>query len=71
MHALGYSGHGVSLALLAGRVLADLYVGNHDDWRDLAFYNKRLLPIPPEPLRWLGYQVYTKLTGRSPRKRAY
>jgi len=68
MHALGYSGHGVSLALVAGRVLADLYVGNHDDWRELAFYNKRLLPIPPEPLRWLGYHVYTKLTGRSPRK---
>jgi glycine/D-amino acid oxidase-like deaminating enzyme len=70
LHALGYSGHGVSLALLAGRVLADLYVGNHEPWRDLAFYNKRLLPIPPEPLRWLGYQAYTKLTGRSPRKQA-
>ena len=68
LHAVGYSGHGVSLALLAGKILADLYVGNHDDWRDLPFYNKRLLPIPPEPLRWLGYQVYTRITGRSPRK---
>jgi glycine/D-amino acid oxidase-like deaminating enzyme len=67
-HALGYSGHGVALALLAGKVLADLYAGNHDDWRDLAFYNKRLLPLPPEPLRWLGYQAYTRLTGKSPRK---
>jgi glycine/D-amino acid oxidase-like deaminating enzyme len=70
LHALGYSGHGVSLALLAGRVLADLYTGNPDPWRDLAFFNKRLLPLPPEPLRWLGYQAYTKLTGRSPRKQA-
>jgi glycine/D-amino acid oxidase-like deaminating enzyme len=68
-HALGYSGHGVALALLAGRVLADLFQGNHDAWRDLPFYQKRLLPLPPEPLRWLGYQAYTKLTGRSPRKR--
>lgn len=67
-HALGYSGHGVSLALLAGRVLADLHDGNHDDWRDLPFYQKRLLPIPPEPLRWLGYQAYTRITGKSPRK---
>ena len=67
-HALGYSGHGVALALLAGRVLADLYDGNHEPWRDLPFYQKRLLPIPPEPLRWLGYQAYTRLTGRSPRK---
>jgi glycine/D-amino acid oxidase-like deaminating enzyme len=67
-HALGYSGHGVALALLAGRVLADLYDGNHEAWRDLPFYQKRLLPLPPEPLRWLGYQAYTRATGRSPRK---
>ena len=67
-HALGYSGHGVALALLAGRVLADLYDGNHEAWRDLPFYQKRLLPIPPEPLRWVGYQAYTRVTGRSPRK---
>jgi glycine/D-amino acid oxidase-like deaminating enzyme len=69
-HALGYSGHGISLALLAGRVLADLLESNHEPWRDLPFYQKRLLPLPPEPLRWLGYQAYTKLTGRSPRRRA-
>jgi glycine/D-amino acid oxidase-like deaminating enzyme len=68
-YALGYSGHGVALALLAGRVLADLYEGNHEAWRDLPFYQKRLPPLPPEPLRWLGYQVYTRLTGRSPRRR--
>lgn len=68
-HALGYSGHGVALALLAGKVLADLYVDHHEPWRDLPFYQKRLLPIPPEPLRWLGYQAYTRLTGKSPRTR--
>jgi len=68
-HALGYSGHGIALALLAGRVIADLYEGNHEAWRDLPFYQKRLLPLPPEPLRWLGYQAYTRLTGRSPRRR--
>jgi gamma-glutamylputrescine oxidase len=69
-HALGYSGHGLSLALLAGRVLADLYEGNHEAWREQPFYQKRLLPLPPEPLRWLGYQAYTRLTGRSPRRSA-
>jgi glycine/D-amino acid oxidase-like deaminating enzyme len=67
-HALGYSGHGLALALLAGRVLADLYQGNHEAWREQPFYQKKLLPIPPEPLRWLGYQAYTRLTGRSPRR---
>jgi glycine/D-amino acid oxidase-like deaminating enzyme len=69
-HALGYSGHGVALALLAGRVLADLFEGNHEAWRALPFYQKRLLPIPPEPLRWLGYQAYTRFTGRSPRRKS-
>lgn len=69
-HALGYSGHGLALALLAGRVLADLYDDHHEPWRDLPFYQKRLLPLPPEPLRWLGYQAYTRITGRSPRRHA-
>jgi len=68
-HALGYSGHGVVLGVLAGRVLADLHAGDHDAWRDYPFYQRRLPRIPPEPLRWLGYQVYTRLTGRSPRRR--
>jgi glycine/D-amino acid oxidase-like deaminating enzyme len=68
-HALGYSGHGVALGLLAGRVLADLYEGNHEAWRDQPFYQKRLTPFPPEPVRWLGYQVITRLTGKSPRRR--
>jgi glycine/D-amino acid oxidase-like deaminating enzyme len=68
-HALGYSGHGLALGALAGEVLRDLYSGDPAPWRDLPFYQKRLPPIPPEPLRWLGYQVYTRLTGRSPRRR--
>jgi glycine/D-amino acid oxidase-like deaminating enzyme len=66
--ALGYSGHGITLANLAGKVLVDLYAGDHAPWKDLPFYQQRLLPIPPEPLRFLGYHVYTKLTGRSPRR---
>ena len=32
--------------LLAGRVLADLYAGNHEAWRDQPFYQKRLTPLP-------------------------
>jgi len=67
-YALGYSGHGIALALLAGRVLADLYEGNDEPWRNLPFHQKRLLPLPPEPLRWIGYQLYTRLTGKSPRR---
>ena len=68
-YALGYSGHGVVLANLAGRVLTDLYAGHHDPWRQQAFYMRRPSGIPPEPLRWIGYHLYTKLTGKSPWKR--
>ena len=68
-YALGYSGHGLALAALAGEVLSDLYAGNHEPWRDLPFYQKALPYIPPEPLRWIGYQLYTRLTGHSPRRR--
>ncbi len=67
-YAVGYSGHGLTLAALAGCVLADLYAGDHAPWRDLPFYQRRLPYIPPEPLRWLGYQLYTRATGRSPRR---
>jgi glycine/D-amino acid oxidase-like deaminating enzyme len=68
-YGLGYSGHGITLANLAGRVIADLYAGDHDPWRDCAFYMKRPSGIPPEPMRWVGYQLYTRLTGKSPWKR--
>ncbi len=67
-HALGYSGHGVVLANLAGQVLCDLISENHEPWRDLPFYQRPLDGIPPEPARWVGYQIYTRLTGRSPRR---
>ena len=67
-HALGYSGHGLALAALAGRVLCDLYAGDAAPWRDLPFADRRVPRLPPEPLRWLGYRLYTAATGRSPRR---
>lgn len=68
-YALGYSGHGVTLANLAGRVLADIY--DHDDerWKGLPFYQGHMPWIPPEPARWMGYHMMTRLTGKTPRKR--
>lgn len=68
-YGLGYSGHGITLANLSGRVIADLYAGDDSKWRDVAFFMRRPSGIPPEPMRWIGYHLYTKLTGRSPWKR--
>lgn len=66
-YAIGYCGHGVTLANIAGQMLTDLYSGDDERWRGLPFYRARYKPIPPEPFRWLGYQAFTRLTGRSPR----
>ena len=67
-HALGYSGHGLALGALAGRVIRDLYSDDHGPWQGLPFYQRRPPWLPPEPLRWAGYQAYTRATGRSPRR---
>lgn len=68
LYALGFSGHGIALANLSGDVLVDLYDQETARWHGLPFFQQRLLPIPPEPLRWLGYQGFTRLTGKSPRR---
>ena len=67
-YAFGYSGHGVVLANLAGRIISDMIAGDDDRWRVFPFFHPRLRSIPGEPLRWLGYQLYTRLTGRTPRR---
>lgn len=66
-YALGYCGHGVTLANLAGEFIADLYAGDDSRWRGLPFYQGGYQPVPPEPFRWVGYQLFTRLTGQSPR----
>lgn len=68
LFALGYSGHGITLANLAGEVLTDVYSGDDARWRGLPFFQHHLPFVPPEPFRWLGYQLYTQVTGRSPRR---
>jgi hypothetical protein len=49
-------------------VFIDFYVGDHDRWRAQPFYMASPAGIPPEPFRWLGYQLVSRLTGRSPWK---
>jgi glycine/D-amino acid oxidase-like deaminating enzyme len=67
-YGVGFSGHGITLAFLAGRVLADVHAGDAARWRRLPFFDQKLLYVPPEPLRWLGYHAFVALTGKSPRR---
>ena len=41
-----------------GKVIADLYAHDDEHWRDMPFVNRRYVPIPPEPLRWLDIKSY-------------
>jgi glycine/D-amino acid oxidase-like deaminating enzyme len=56
----GYSGHGVPVAFLAGRLLRDLYAGQPLP-RALSFIcDRRPPPTPPEPLISAGFALYKR-----------
>jgi gamma-glutamylputrescine oxidase len=56
-YAIGFSGHGVNLTSVFGRVLADL-VGRKDPlWAWLPYLNRMPLYTPNEPFRWAGVQA--------------
>ncbi len=56
-YAIGYSGHGVNLTSVFGRIMADLVVGDDERWRWLPYVNRPLPYIPNEPFRWLGMRA--------------
>jgi gamma-glutamylputrescine oxidase len=53
-YGLGYSGHGVNLTSVFGRIIADLEAGCEEPWKPYPFLNASLDYIPNEPFRWLG-----------------
>jgi glycine/D-amino acid oxidase-like deaminating enzyme len=50
----GYTGHGVSTANLAGRVLAGLILGEQNQLTALPLVNHHSPNWEPEPFRWIG-----------------
>lgn len=63
-HAAGYSGHGVALGNYAGRILAPRILDRLGSKKapashsDPFFFGRFPLPVPPEPIRYLGMQAY-------------
>jgi glycine/D-amino acid oxidase-like deaminating enzyme len=55
-YGLGYSGHGVNLTSVFGRIIADLEAGREDPWKPYPFVNANLYYVPNEPFRWLAAQ---------------
>jgi glycine/D-amino acid oxidase-like deaminating enzyme len=67
-YAIGFSGHGVNLTSVFGRVLADLIAGKSADWNWLPYLDRLPPYTPNEPLRWLGVNLalgYYRLTDPS------
>jgi gamma-glutamylputrescine oxidase len=64
-YAMGFSGHGVNLTSVFGRILADLLQGQSAQWKWLPYLERLPLYTPNEPFRWLGAQLameYYRLT---------
>jgi glycine/D-amino acid oxidase-like deaminating enzyme len=55
-YGLGYSGHGVNLTSIFGRIIADLDAGREAQWRHYPFVNARFDYVPNEPFRWAAAQ---------------
>jgi len=54
VYSLGAVGHGVSMTHLNGRTVADLILERKTDLTDVFFVNRRMIPWPPEPMRYLA-----------------
>lgn len=52
VYSLGCMGHGVSLTHLNGRTLAELLLERETERTDTWFVDRRVIPWPPEPLRF-------------------
>jgi glycine/D-amino acid oxidase-like deaminating enzyme len=53
-YAIGFSGHGVNLTSIAGRILADLIAGRDEEWRWFPYLDRLPPYLPNEPWRWLA-----------------
>lgn len=61
-HGIGYNGHGIAQGTYAGTMLAEQVLGHANPEVDL--FRRRILPLPPEPLRWLVVRGITHMLGR-------
>lgn len=61
--AIGYSGHGLNLSSLHGRMLADCIAGGGDAWAWWPYLDRLPPYLPNEPLRWLGIRAALAVLG--------
>lgn len=56
-YGIGFSGHGVNLTSVFGRIIADLVQDRGANWNWLPYLNRLPLYTPNEPFRWAGIQL--------------
>ncbi len=52
VYSLGATGHDVAFPIHIGQLLAALAFDRPHPDRDLVFVNRRILPLPPDPIRF-------------------
>jgi glycine/D-amino acid oxidase-like deaminating enzyme len=66
LYSAAYAGHGLALASYAGSMIADLVLERDGPGR--ALWSRRVIPLPPEPLRWLIVKGLTSVFGAIDRR---
>ena len=56
-YGIGFSGHGLNLTSLFGRIIADLISGRSQEWSWFPYLNRMPRYTPNEPLRWIAVQA--------------
>ena len=61
-YGIGYNGHGIAQGTYAGPMLADQVLERPN--AEVELFRRRLLPLPPEPLRWMVVKGITHFLDR-------
>lgn len=67
LYGFGYSGNGVTQALLGGKILRSLVLDLRDEWSRCGFVGGPRGNFPPEPIRYLGANMVRDAIRRKER----
>ena len=65
-HGIGFNGHGIAQGTYAGPMLADQVLGRPNP--EVEMFQRRMIPLPPEPVRWLVVRGIASMLERIDRK---
>ena len=54
LYGYGFSGNGIGMTYLGGRILTSLLLGRDDEWSDMPLVRPVRRGFPPEPFRFVG-----------------